>query len=172
MYNKVFWENEKEKLASYVEQGLTVRQIGILYSVSRQTISNNLKKLGLKHALKIKQEKKKSQYFTKYGDTSMSLYRVKRNKFLKKKYNASRRGISFSLNFSDLVWPDLCPILGIPINYICSGQTDNSISFDRIDSTKGYTKENTILVSQRANRIKNDSTIEELILLLNFYSSL
>ncbi len=166
------WEQEKENLEQLVLQGQTVRQIGAVYGVSRQTISNQLKRLGLKHSLLIRQEKKRSQHFTRYGDTTMNLYRVKKDKFRKKKYNAFRRGVEFDLRFCDLVWPDICPILGIPIDYICGGQTDNSISFDRINPSLGYTKENTILVSFRANRIKNDATIEELEKIFRYYSTL
>jgi hypothetical protein len=35
------------------------------------------------------------------------------------------------------------------------------MSFDRIDPTKGYIKGNVQIVSQRANRIKSNSTLEE-----------
>lgn len=42
---------------------------------------------------------------------------------------------------------------------------DNSYSLDRIDSSKGYVKGNIWVISLRANRIKNDSTPQELRLI-------
>lgn len=41
----------------------------------------------------------------------------------------------------------------------------NSMSIDRIDPSKGYTPDNVWLISQRANRIKNDASPEELKLI-------
>jgi hypothetical protein len=40
-------------------------------------------------------------------------------------------------------------------------EADLSMSIDRIDSTKGYTPENTWLICRRANMIKNNATFEE-----------
>lgn len=42
-----------------------------------------------------------------------------------------------------------------------SEDRSSSMSIDRIDPALGYTPENTWLISQRANRIKNNATIEE-----------
>lgn len=42
---------------------------------------------------------------------------------------------------------------------------DDSYSLDRIDSSRGYVKGNIWVISLRANRIKNDSTVEELRLI-------
>lgn len=39
---------------------------------------------------------------------------------------------------------------------------DRSMSIDRIDPSKGYTQDNVWLICSRANRIKNDATLEEL----------
>ena len=49
---------------------------------------------------------------------------------------------------------------------------DNSYSLDRIDSTKGYTIENLMVISNRANRIKNNASNEELEKINEFYSNL
>ena len=42
---------------------------------------------------------------------------------------------------------------------------DNSPSLDRIDSSKGYTPDNVWVISRRANIIKHDATLEELLLI-------
>jgi hypothetical protein len=62
---------------------------------------------------------------------------------------------------------DICPILEIPMRWwsgYVNGQTNpNAKSLDRIDSSQGYIKGNVIIISWRANKIKNNATIEELI---------
>lgn len=85
------------------------------------------------------------------------------------KRRAKRGGFDCTIT-SGFVW-DLfdntktCPLLGIPIK--CNGRKgsrDSSPSLDRIDPTQGYTEKNTWLVSQRANRIKNNATASEIIM--------
>jgi len=87
------------------------------------------------------------------------------------KARAKRKGIEFSLTKDDIHIPDRCPILGIPLrrggNFL-----GNSPSLDRVDNTKGYTPDNIVVVSLRANKIKNDATLEELKLITEFYSNL
>ena len=86
------------------------------------------------------------------------------------KYRCKKKGIEFDLTFSDFnVVPDHCPILGLEINYegeqglcICSP------SIDRIDPNKGYTADNVMIVSYRANRIKSDATISELCAVIQY----
>ncbi len=62
--------------------------------------------------------------------------------------------------------PSVCPILGIKlkrnINKSKHGPSDNSPSLDRIDCQKGYIKGNIRIISNRANRIKSNATLEEL----------
>lgn len=81
------------------------------------------------------------------------------------KFNAEKRGIEFNLQSGDLVWVTHCPILGIELDYSVSGgkNPDASPSIDRIDTSKGYTKDNVWVISNKANRMKNDGSREELI---------
>jgi hypothetical protein len=62
--------------------------------------------------------------------------------------------------------------MGIPLTYNRGQSEDNSYSIDRIDSSRGYEPDNIIVISNKANRMKNDGTIEELKLLADFYSNL
>ena len=89
---------------------------------------------------------------------------VKRLKyiFVRKMDNARHNGVAFSLKFEDMYWPEYCPVLGLELNYNRKGRKEeNSPSFDRIDPSLSYTPENTRIISERANRIKNDGTAEE-----------
>lgn len=75
------------------------------------------------------------------------------------------KGMDFDVSAVDLHWPEKCPALGIPLDYDSvgrKGRPDGSPSLDRIDSSKGYTLGNTHVISWKANRIKQDSTPEEL----------
>ena len=51
---------------------------------------------------------------------------------------------------------------GIPLKWNRGIALDNSFSFDRIDSSKGYTLDNLEVISVKANRAKNNLTEEEL----------
>lgn len=58
---------------------------------------------------------------------------------------------------------EVCPLLDIP--YKIAEQHPHNKSVDRIDSNRGYTKDNVWIVSRRSNTIKNDASIEELLLI-------
>jgi hypothetical protein len=85
--------------------------------------------------------------------------------------NARKRardlGREFTITPEDCKIPELCPVLGIPMSVAdykpgTIGANPNSPSLDRIDSTKGYTPENTRVISYRANALKSDATPDEL----------
>ena len=88
------------------------------------------------------------------------------------KARAKKKNLEHTLTTKDIKIPDTCPVLGIPI-VVGSGRPHyNSPSLDRIDSKKGYIKENIIVVSWRANDLKRDATIEEMKKLYYFYKDL
>jgi len=80
------------------------------------------------------------------------------------KYRAGGLGIQFSITAEDLNIPESCPVLGIPL---CaggtSGGTHNSATLDRLDPSKGYTPDNTAVISMRANRMKSDCSPSEIM---------
>lgn len=91
------------------------------------------------------------------------------------KASAQKRNIPFNLSLSDMDnigIPLLCPILGILLYFNRNKVEDNSISFDRIDSTKGYTLDNVIVISYRANKLKSDATLDEMRKIVTFYEEL
>lgn len=99
------------------------------------------------------------------------VYQAMRSKFSHKKANAVRIGIEWNIEFGDLDFPTHCPVLGIELNYFSEKMADNSPSFDRLDPTKGYVKGNVFIISQRANRIKNDGSVEEHKAIIRFIES-
>ena len=84
------------------------------------------------------------------------------------KKRAKRHNTKFNLKVEDIPKiPENCSVLGIKIiaNKI-AGPIDSSPSLDRIDPKLGYIKGNVRIISNRANRIKSDATLEELKLVL------
>ena len=73
----------------------------------------------------------------------------------------------FNITAEDVlrVWPqdNRCPVLGYVLN---QGNTkfsfDTSPALDRIDSNKGYTPDNIIVMSNKANTLKSNATWQEL----------
>lgn len=70
------------------------------------------------------------------------------------------------------IMPEMCPVLNIQLQRNQGVQADNSFSVDRIVPALGYVKGNVIIVSYRANRIRNDATIDELEAVASFYKTL
>lgn len=77
---------------------------------------------------------------------------------------AKLQNLTFNLVLEDIpTLPDRCPILGFPLKLASKGM--NAASLDRIDNSKGYEKGNIQIISDRANRLKRDATLEELVTL-------
>ena len=55
---------------------------------------------------------------------------------------------------------------------LCGTCNDLIHLIDRIDPKKGYVKDNIIVVSMRANRIKSDATVDEIRKVADFYEKL
>lgn len=78
------------------------------------------------------------------------------------KKRAKVKGIDFNITKEDLLVPEICPILEIPIKFGDKSCYFNSPTLDRIDVTKGYVKGNVRIISMLANSMKNAATIEQL----------
>lgn len=84
------------------------------------------------------------------------------------KTRAKQRNVFFDLKIEDIVIPDMCPALGIPIEPIVGkgridfGKNWNSPTIDRVDPAQGYVPGNIRVISYRANFLKNEATADEL----------
>ena len=105
-----------------------------------------------------------------YANTVVNRQASRQEWILKRTRDAKRRavgkGLDFDLDFSLIDQPDFCPIFGVELSYETNtgnGKQDNAASLDRIDSLKGYTNDNVRVISWKANRLKSNSTPEEII---------
>ena len=85
------------------------------------------------------------------------------------KQRARKKGLDFDIEVSDIIIPQFCPLLHIPIIHrtgLRKAQPD-SPSLDRLDNSFGYVKGNILVVSWRANKLKADAEFQELQRLVN-----
>lgn len=90
------------------------------------------------------------------------------------KSSAKKRNINFTLTISELSnisFPISCPVLNIPLKWHRNQPQEDSYSFDRIDSSKGYEIDNLIIISVKANRAKNNLSQEEILKFCNYYKN-
>lgn len=127
------------------------------------------------------EEYKEAEFFTPFSSGKNGLYPVCKpcrqnessEKYLKERseyklfYRAKRRartkGLEFTIKESDIKIPALCPVFKTPIDIP---------SLDRINSSKGYTPDNIIVMSNRANMLKNNGTLKEFEKIIEFLKSI
>lgn len=74
---------------------------------------------------------------------------------------AIERNIPFDITKEDIIIPTFCPILNIKLERC--GKQGHAPSLDRIIPELGYVKGNIAVISQRANSLKNNMSIDEII---------
>lgn len=156
--------DRKAAIETGLAAGLNTREIGeLLGGISRQRIYQLMTEYGLRTP-----ERKRKGYWRDQEPRMKWLNRtVGRSHALDP---VVKREILAALEGN---LPDVCPVLGIPLVY--GNKTlrcDNSASVDRFDSSKPYSKDNVNIISFRANRIKNDGTIDELKKIVAWMESL
>ena len=147
--------NRINQIKELLEAGQNETQIAHIIGLSKQgtnyLVRKYLPQLSKQYR---KQVKIQTQRLT-------DLQRAQHARFQRKRANAKQIGIEFALKQDEVAYPTHCPILGLELDYFAETRQENCASFDRLDSSKGYIKDNVVIVSWRANRIKNDGTAEE-----------
>jgi hypothetical protein len=78
--------------------------------------------------------------------------------FYAAKQRAKNKNLSFTITKEDVIIPKICPVFGIPLD---SSDVFHAPTLDRIVNDLGYVKGNVKVISAKANRLKNNGTIEE-----------
>lgn len=178
------WEIEHKNVYTLSIQGLSLEDIGKKYDVSREAIRLVIKKYypwltadmrGARLRIAQKRQEVINNRFEKRGrETYMfidDLSRRMSDSFRRKRENAKRGKWEWDLTFHDIEWNTTCPVFGIELDWFTDKKADNSPSYDRVDSKKGYIKGNVRIISLRANRIKNDGTVEEHLQIVDYMKS-
>jgi hypothetical protein len=126
-------------------------------------------------------EKGKDGFFKEKWQSNESRFRNKVGEALRKTkdYRFRDKDHPARLNHSDLdidflirIFPKdkKCPVFNFEMDWggETSKEKDTSPSLDRIDPTKGYTKNNVQWVSNKVNRVKSDQSMKMLIMLGNW----
>lgn len=109
-----------------------------------------------------------------------SIIRMRRQNFPAERmfYEARKRakiqGIPFSIEKQDILLPEFCPVLGLRLDYTQGTKgrpLDNSPSLDKIIPALGYVKGNIATISWRANVLKHDATLEEVVAIAGYIRS-
>lgn len=80
------------------------------------------------------------------------------------KGRANLKGIPFSITSKYVlsITPDSCPVFGTPFSFIYNKHIKpESASLDRLDPNKGYVEGNVVVISVKANMIKNAYTSDD-----------
>lgn len=78
------------------------------------------------------------------------------------KKRAYQKNLPFNITIDDIIIPEVCPILEVPLIMGTKGNYEYTPSLDRIDNSKGYTKDNVMVISKKANSMKNSASLTEL----------
>jgi hypothetical protein len=74
---------------------------------------------------------------------------------------AKRKGYPHTITEKDIVIPEFCPYLGIPLCLSNDKKWDNSPSLDKKVPSLGYVPGNVEVISEKANRIKTNASADE-----------
>ena len=162
---------EQETILKLYKEGKTYREIWEITQISPHTVASFLRRKH-KHLQTLRElaRKKDETLFIKEFTTkhkvpvyqAEGIYASIRSRFEVKKQNTKASGKEFTVSFSEIEIPFLCPILQTPLNYFAENHHDDSYpTFDRKNNNLGYIPQNVHVVSWRANRLKNNGTAEE-----------
>jgi hypothetical protein len=82
------------------------------------------------------------------------------------KGRAKKNNMEFNIQPGDVIIPEFCPLLGIPLTHGVGFMHDNSPQLDRRDTLRGYTKDNIWVISLKANRSKSNLSYEQAVMLV------
>ena len=106
----------------------------------------------------------RSRYYRKANVCVMLLRAAKRR--------ARNSALPFDLTITDIHIPQRCPVLGLSLVVNEGRSRASSPTIDRIVPSLGYVRGNILVISHRANTIKNDASVEELFRVARFYENL
>ena len=171
-YNRKYYQDNKEKLAKYRQDNKEK-----IVEYNKKYRQNNKEKK-VEYDKKYRQDNKEK--IAKYRQDNKekiveSLKKYRQNNKEKlivrwAKTRANKNNVPFDIDedYIKKIWPkhNICPIFKIKLE---QGNLDKTPSLDRIIPKLGYVKGNVQIMSHKANRIKNNATFEELVIIGKYY---
>ena len=171
-YKRKYYQDNKEKIAKYRQDNKEK-----IVEYNKKYRQNNKEKK-VEYDKKYRQDNKEK--IAKYRQDNKekiveSLKKYRQNNKEKlivrwAKTRANKNNVPFDIDedYIKKIWPkhNICPIFKIKFE---RGNLDQSPSLDRIIPKLGYVKGNVQIMSHKANRIKNNATFEELVIIGKYY---
>lgn len=127
---------------------------GCNYELERHKFSKNSNEAdGLRAYCKVCEAKQKISY--RVNNKALALLQNANQR-------AKKKNLLCNITINDIIIPEICPVLCIPLVLGTGRFHDNSPTLDRINPGLGYIPGNVRVISWRANMLKNNATIEEL----------
>jgi len=132
---------------------------GTIKEVARHSITHGLSKscgcMGHRSFKEIQRNQLKSKHRYKRDDPRMPMYHNAKSR-------ARIKNLPFQITPEDIVIPEFCPLLGIPLLRVKEKNAASNPSLDRIVPCLGYIPSNIQVISYRANTLKRDCDLREL----------
>lgn len=134
----------------------------------RDEVRSSLRKLGILPLPNEDMSADQRKIYEQIGNNDFSFW-VELNEIKKRKgrivSRAKESGRECDIDITDIEIPEYCSYLNIRLSTDKKDcYKDNYYSIDRIDSSKGYVKGNIQIISRLANTMKNNATIEQLLI--------
>jgi uncharacterized protein YlxP (DUF503 family) len=177
LYNKYFF-NPEHIIELIIKQYDTTGEIDssiceVVFD-TELTTKEQIYELIMYYPNKLKEKKIITDNFVKelyniYGTTINIMKKtnginVRGKMFASAKKRAKEKNLCININSEDIILVETCKYFKEPLIYGNSKAVKFSASIDRIDSTKGYEKDNIQIISFIANSMKSNASNEELII--------
>ena len=103
---------------------------------------------------KCKEQRRAYKRYMREHKYNLYLWRIVRER-------ARKLQLPFTIEPSDVIIPEVCPVLGIKLLPCGKRLNDSSPTLDKINNELGYIKGNVSVISWKANRLKSDGTAED-----------
>jgi hypothetical protein len=113
--------------------------------------------------------KRNSEYQAKYRSNNRFAIRMRSCRARSKE-----KDLPFNLTteYLESIWTGTCPAFGTTLNINSKKGSEGHAQLDRIIPNLGYVEGNVVWLSERANRIKDDASLEDLERLIKWLKSL
>lgn len=153
-----------DNLASILSQKKPIAESSLPTPVANSAVETDTPSIPQVENTELRSELEFQLLLQKQLDAQVQLSMFAARRYLNKVQDALRRNIHFTLtieDFTSLMRQRTCHFTGTPLTIEISGEDiqkrvipDNYLSFDRLDSSKGYTRDNVVVLAHSVNIAK------------------